>query len=81
MIFVVDPDARMVQATERLRQRFSLTPAEARLAWELVQGGGRTKAAEKRGISVATARSQLTSIFDKTGVRRQSELERLFMND
>ena len=81
MIFVVDPDARMVQATERLRQRFSLTPAEARLAWEIVQGGGRKNAAEKRGISVATARSQLTSIFDKTGVRRQSELVRLFMND
>ena len=81
MIFVTDPDARMVQATERLRQRFGLTPAEARLAWEIVQGGGRKNAAEKRGISVATARSQLTSIFDKTGVRRQSELVRLFMNE
>lgn len=81
MIFVTDPDARMIQATERLRQRYGLTRAEARLAWEIVRGGGRKTAAEKRGISVATARSQLTSIFDKTGVRRQSELVRLLMDD
>jgi DNA-binding CsgD family transcriptional regulator len=81
MIFVTDPDARMVQATERLRQRYGLTPAEARLAWEIVRGGGRKAAAQSRGISVATARSQLTSIFDKTGVRRQSELVRLLLDD
>lgn len=81
MIFVVDPDARMEQLTQRLRQRYGLTPAEATLAWEIVRGGGRKTAAESRGISVATARSQLTSIFDKTGVRRQSELVRLFLDD
>lgn len=81
MIFVTDPDARMMQATERLRQRYGLTPAEANLAWEIVQGGGRKAAASARGISVATARSQLTSIFDKTGVRRQSELVRLLLAD
>lgn len=81
MIFITDPDARMMQATERLRQRYGLTPAEARLAWEIARGGGRKTAAENRGISVATARSQLTSIFDKTGVRRQSELVRLLLDD
>lgn len=81
MIFVVDPDARMEQQMQRLRQRYGLTPAEATLAWEIVRGGGRKTAAESRGISVATARSQLTSIFDKTGVRRQSELVRLFLDD
>lgn len=81
LIFVTDPDARMEQATDRLRQRYGLTPAEARLAWEIVQGGGRKSAAANRGISVSTARTQLTSIFDKTGVRRQSELVRLLMDD
>ncbi|SEP85802.1 DNA-binding transcriptional regulator, CsgD family [Devosia sp. YR412] len=81
MIFVTDPDARMEQTVERMRQRYGLTPAEARLAWEIVRGGGRKSAADKRGISVATARSQLTSIFDKTGVRRQSELVRLLLDD
>lgn len=81
IIFVTDPDLRMVQATERLRQRYGLTPAEARLAWEITRGGGRKSAALSRGISVATVRSQLTSIFDKTGVRRQSELVRLLMDE
>lgn len=81
VIFVSDPDARIEQAMERMRQRYGLTPAEARLAWEIVRGGGRKSAAASRGISDATARSQLTSIFDKTGVRRQSELVRIVLDD
>lgn len=81
MIFVTDPDARMEQVTQRLRQRYGLTPAEASLAWEIVRSGGRKTAAVQRGISVATARTQLTAIFDKTGVRRQAELVRLLLDE
>jgi len=81
MIFVTDPDARMEQVTQRLRQRYGLTPAEASLAWEIVRSGGRKAAALQRGISVSTARSQLTAIFDKTGVRRQAELVRLLLDE
>lgn len=81
LIFVTDHDARLEQQTRRLRDRFGLTPAEAALAWEIVRSGGRQNAAVNRGISVATARSQLTSIFDKTGVRRQAELVRLLLDD
>lgn len=81
MIFVTDPDARMEQVMQRLRQRYGLTPAEASLAWEIVRSGGRKTAALQRGISVATARSQLTAIFDKTGVRRQAELVRLLLDE
>jgi DNA-binding CsgD family transcriptional regulator len=81
MVFIVDPDMRKEQVIQRLRQRYGLTPAEASLAWEIVRSGGRKSAAEHRGISVATARSQLTSIFDKTGVRRQAELVRLLLDE
>lgn len=81
MIFITDPDVRIEQATERMRQRYGLTHAESRLLWEIARGGGRKSAAANRGISVATARTQLTSIFDKTGVRRQSELVRLLLDD
>ncbi len=81
MIFVTDPEARMEQVMQRLRQRYGLTRAEATLAWEIVRSGGRKDAALQRGISVATARSQLTAIFDKTGVRRQAELVRLLLDD
>ena len=67
--------------TRRLRHRYGLTAAEAALAWEIARTGGRQSAAASRGISVATARSQLSSIFDKTGVRRQAELVRLLLQN
>lgn len=81
MVFVSDPDARLEKQTQRLRQRYGLTAAEASLAWEIARSGGRQSAAARRGVSVATARSQLSSIFDKTGVRRQAELVRLLLQD
>lgn len=81
LIFVTDRDARLEQRAQRLRQRYGLTAAEAALAAELARTGGRQGAAARRGVSVATARSQLSSIFDKTGVRRQAELMRLLMQD
>lgn len=80
LVFVTDRDVRLKQQVARLRQRYGLTPAEAALAWEIARSGGRQSAAVSRGISVATARSQLTSIFDKTGVRSQTDLVRLLLD-
>ena len=51
-----------------------ITPAEAALAAQLVKGRGLTEAAALLGISRCTARNQLASIFDRTGVHRQSQL-------
>lgn len=61
-------------ASDSLRSRFGLTPAEAALAFEMLAGDGREAAARRCGISINTARTHLTRIFDKTGVRRQAEL-------
>lgn len=80
MIFVSDRDARLEQRSHRLRARFGLTPAEAALAWEIAKSGGRQDAATRRGVSLSTARTQLSSIFDKTGVRRQADLVRLLLD-
>jgi DNA-binding CsgD family transcriptional regulator len=80
IIFVTDRDDRLGQRNQRLRARFGLTPAEAALAWEIAKSGGRQQAAANRGVSVSTARTQLSSIFDKTGVRRQAELVRLLLD-
>lgn len=80
LIFITDRDAQLEQRGQRLRSRFGLTPAEAALAWEIAKSGGRQEAAEKRGVSLSTARTQLSSIFDKTGVRRQAELVRLLLD-
>jgi DNA-binding CsgD family transcriptional regulator len=57
-----------------LKNRFGLTPAEARLVLRLVSGGSLRSAARALGIKYETVRTHLKSIFQKTGTRRQAEL-------
>ena len=53
---------------------FGLTAAEARLASALSKGQDLDGAAAAFGVSPQTVRSQLKTIFAKTGWRRQAEL-------
>lgn len=64
----------LAQGTEIAQQGLGLTAAEARLTAKLAQGLALADAAVELGISSHTARTQLKSIFAKTGARRQSEL-------
>lgn len=59
-----------------LRTSFGLTPAEARLAALLREGLSLNDAADELGVSVNTIRNQLRAIFDKMGLRRQTDLVR-----
>jgi DNA-binding CsgD family transcriptional regulator len=77
IVTVVDPETGRRQLAQNLHSRFGLTGAETGLAAEIVKGDGRAAAARRRGISVATARAQLSSIFEKTGTHRQAELVHL----
>jgi DNA-binding CsgD family transcriptional regulator len=79
IVLVSDPESEMQARVESLRDRFGFTRAEATFALEIIKGDGRQATADRLGISVATARSHLSSIFDKTGSRRQAELVRLLM--
>jgi DNA-binding CsgD family transcriptional regulator len=79
IVLISDPESKMLARVESLRERFGLTRAEATFALEIIKGDGRQATADRLGISVATARSHLSSIFDKTGSRRQAELVRLLM--
>ena len=45
----------------------------------VIEAGSVPMAADILGISSSTARTHVTSIFDKTGVRRQADLLRLLM--
>jgi DNA-binding CsgD family transcriptional regulator len=63
----------------RWREQFGFTPAEANFALEITRGDGRQAAADRLGITVGTARSHLSAVFDKAGVRRQAELVRLLL--
>ena len=57
-----------------LAETFGLTPAESRLASLLAMGISIEHAADRLGLSRATVRNQLKSVFTKTGTHRQSEL-------
>ena len=80
IVLVSDPETEMQARVESLRDRFGLTPAEATFALEIIKGDGRQATADRLGITVGTARSHLSSIFDKTGSRRQAELVRLLLD-
>jgi DNA-binding CsgD family transcriptional regulator len=45
-----------------------------------LKGDGIAAAARRRGISAATAKTNLSSIFEKTGTHRQAELIRLLLD-
>lgn len=57
-----------------LRSAFGLTQAEARIAISVMNGEDLETIARARGVTVATIRSQLKSIFAKTRTHRQAEL-------
>jgi DNA-binding CsgD family transcriptional regulator len=57
-----------------LKMIFGLTESEANVAAAIAHGDAPNDIAETRGISLATVRSQLASIYAKTAARRQSEL-------
>lgn len=67
---------RRAHALALLSERWGLTAAEARMAVEMMRGDGRAAAAARCGISLNTARTHLTRVFEKAGVRRQAELIR-----
>jgi DNA-binding CsgD family transcriptional regulator len=64
----------MNEPIDLLRCHFGLTPAEARLAFQLVAGETLRAAAVKLSITYETARTELKNIFNKTGICRQAEL-------
>ena len=77
VVFIEDAGTRREEQASRARRLFQLTPAESRFAFEIVKGDGLQATADRLGITLATARTHLSHIFDKTGTRRQSALVRL----
>jgi DNA-binding CsgD family transcriptional regulator/PAS domain-containing protein len=79
MLFVRSSPQRSLPKPDDLRAQFGLTHAEAAFAVEICAGDGLQAAANRRGVSLATARTHLAHVFQKTGVGRQAELVRLIM--
>lgn len=74
---VVAVDTAAAPNVSMVMSALGITRAEGRLCVELARGRTVAEAAQNLGIKLATARSQLSSVFGKTGTRRQAELMRL----
>jgi len=73
-VWVVDLARREPADTRLLRDLFSFSPAEARVAVALLGGASADRAAEDLGLSVFTVRAHIRRLLEKTGVNRQAEL-------
>lgn len=65
----------------RLRRRFKLSKAEARVATLLSDGLAPRMIADRLNVSIHTVRSQLQAIFSKTDTSRQAELTSLILRE
>lgn len=77
MAFVADPARRVRPASDILRALFGLTPAECRVALLLSDGQAPPAIADLIGVSTNTLKTQLASIYRKTGTSRQAQLVRV----
>jgi DNA-binding CsgD family transcriptional regulator len=59
-----------------LHDLYGLTRAETRLSIMLLQGATLSEIAQNAGVSLNTVRTQLKSVFAKTGMKRQVDLVR-----
>ncbi len=63
-----------------MRDEYGLTGAETRLLRALVEGETLQAYAARHGVKITTVKSHLSSLFDKTGQRRQSDLIRFALD-
>ncbi len=76
IIFISEVSAAPQSFGGALSALYNLTKAEARLAEAVVNGERLQDYADRVGITVHTAKSQLKQVFGKTGFARQSDLVR-----
>lgn len=78
-VFLSDPNLQQPISIDNLVSVYSLTPSEAQVAISLANGHSIDEIAKSSHHSTHTIRSQLKSVFRKTGVSRQSELIKLLL--
>jgi DNA-binding CsgD family transcriptional regulator len=79
VVFIGDPDRAPLPDLQGVRATFGLTRAETDLLGRLVSGLTLEQSARQLGLSVATLRSRLKVIFQKTNTHRQADLVRLVL--
>lgn len=79
VIFLIDPDRRAKADGSVLRTLYGFTPAESRVAAELMQGESVEETARDLDVSLNTARTHMKHLFEKTDTHRHRELVRLLL--
>jgi len=76
LVLICGQQPHQESAGQLLQHIYALTPAEARLAMLILHGQAPNGAAAHLQVSVATVRTQLSSVLKKTGALRQADLVR-----
>jgi DNA-binding CsgD family transcriptional regulator len=79
MLILFDPLQSILPAVERVRHALNLSAAEALLACTLFKGVSLREAAFELQRSINTCKSQLKSIYAKTGCRSQVDLAKALL--
>lgn len=79
-IFIVDIASEVQVCQGVLSELLGLTNAETRIAVAIARGMSPAEMARSYNLSVHTVRSQLKSVFRKTGTSSQSQLSQLVLN-
>ena len=74
LMFAFDPTAMPAVTCELVKKLFRLSTTEAELAIALCSGKTLDEFAFERGTSIHTVKTQLKSIYLKTGTKRQAQL-------
>jgi DNA-binding CsgD family transcriptional regulator len=76
-VVISDPSNIAPATVQAFASLYGLTPAEVRLAQQLLLGATLQEAACRAQVKISTVRSQLNTLLRKTGTRRQAELVRV----
>lgn len=76
----IDGDARLGRRLRLAKAVFGLSDGQFRLAELVANGDGLKSAADTLGISINTARTHLSRLYEKTGVNSQTALVRLLLS-
>jgi len=74
LLVITDPVGPRPLRADAGREAFGFTDAEVRVAAGLLEGLAPATIAARHGVALSTVRSQIRSLLQKTGTRRQSEL-------
>jgi DNA-binding NarL/FixJ family response regulator len=83
VVSIVDPDGARSAAglgpilRSYLRVQYALTDAEVSVALDILAGDGLEAVAVRRGVTMATVKTQARRVYEKAGVRGQLGLAQL----